>query len=465
MGAAILHNSGNTGEAQTMLQIGIEAVPSHAAMMTDFFSRETEASENPLPSPNAPESELPRLRNSRRIVLSIATEWASGHGGLSTLNRELCVALADCGFDVVCMVPTASETERSDARSSDVSLVTADGVQGISNEQAMFLKPKELPDGFTPDYIIGHSRVTGPAAAALASNSFPAAKRLHFVHMAPDEIEWFKTGRLDDAGTRAEARTQVELDLGRSAHRLVAVGPRLFGRFSTDLAGYPNVPAPLRFDPGFDIADPRERTPPPGNPWKILLLCRAEDEALKGLDIAAAALHQFLKGRSQSLSRVELVVRGAEPGTAEVVRQELSCMAPTLSIVVRDYTTSSETLTADMLSASLALMPSRAEGYGLTGHEAITAGTPVLVSRESGLGELLLESLSPESVNRIVLPVLGNTSDIVSSWAAAIQAALANREASFATAHKLRLELSEKRSWAGSVESLFSAIGVDSRDT
>ncbi|WP_459806110.1 glycosyltransferase, partial [Herbidospora sp. RD11066] len=37
----------------------------------------------------------------------------------------------------------------------------------------------------------------------------------------------------------------------------------------------------------------------------------------------------------------------------------------------------------------LALMPSRTEGFGLTGLEALSAGLPVLVSRNSGFGQAL----------------------------------------------------------------------------
>ena len=39
--------------------------------------------------------------------------------------------------------------------------------------------------------------------------------------------------------------------------------------------------------------------------------------------------------------------------------------------------------------ADLAIMPSRTEGFGLTGLEALSAGLPVLVSGNSGLGQAL----------------------------------------------------------------------------
>ena len=44
-------------------------------------------------------------------VLAVATEWESRHGGLSTFNRELCKALVSIGHTVMCLVPSASESE------------------------------------------------------------------------------------------------------------------------------------------------------------------------------------------------------------------------------------------------------------------------------------------------------------------------------------------------------------------
>ncbi|MFP3747517.1 hypothetical protein SB816_31125, partial [Achromobacter sp. SIMBA_011] len=69
--------------------------------------------------------------------------------------------------------------------------------------------------------------------------------------MAPDEIEWLKGGREDDAGQRAEERTRIELELARNAARVVTIGPRLQGRFLRDLDAE-GLPSPVRLDPGFD---------------------------------------------------------------------------------------------------------------------------------------------------------------------------------------------------------------------
>lgn len=392
-------------------------------------------------------------------VLAIATEWSSGRGGLSTFNRQLCLALSQVGAKVACVVLEAAPEEIAMAGKLGVTLVEAPRGTGLSDEQRLINRPVDL-EGFAPDLLIGHGRITGPAAASLQANHYQSARRVHFVHMAPDEIEPYKLGREDQAGKRAQDRTEIEEDLGRTATRVVAVGPRLHGRFATNLAGWDDTKPPLRFDPGFDVAKPQERNPPEGDPWQVLLLGRAEDVHLKGLDIAASAVAKAARERPAGLPRLELVIRGAKPDEMDQLRSDLEkeVGSDRLSIVVRAFTVSDEKLGADLRRASLVLMPSRAEGFGLVGVEAIVAGTPVLVSAESGLGQLLREQLQADQASRVVVGMDGNTQQLRDRWAGAIDRMLADREASFSRAAEIRELMAEKKTWRKEAEKLLAAI-------
>ncbi|WP_367132864.1 TIR domain-containing protein [Saccharothrix sp. HUAS TT1] len=387
-------------------------------------------------------------------VLAVATEWASNRGGLSTFNRRLCTALAAEGARVFCTAPDASEQERQEAAAVGVTLVRpARAWRGPAHE-AVARKP-ELPPGVVPDLVIGHGRITGHAADALLDH-FPGARRVHFVHMAPDEIEWFKPDR-DDVGVVAEQRHQEELDLGVGAHLVAAVGPRLFERYARDLSFDDTVPV-VRVDPGFDVAEPGARRPPPGAPWSVLLFGRAEDAELKGLDIAARAVALAARDRGPNAAALELKVRGAPENSSARLRADLVRWAddPTARPLVRSYSTDSVALANDLRTASLVLVPSRAEGFGLTGVEAITAGTPVLVSAESGLGLLLRELLGPEVAARHVVPVTGSREDDAIVWKNAITATLRNREAAFEDAARLRDHLARERTWADAARALLA---------
>lgn len=389
-------------------------------------------------------------------VLAIATEWQSGRGGLSTLNRNLCLALARQGANVVCVVEPGSGPAIVDG---GVQVVVARETPGKDPHDALDRRP-ELPNGFSPDLIIGHGRVTGPAAKVLTEDHFPAARRLHFVHMAPDEIEWLKPGRQDDAAWRAEERTRVELDLARGATRVVAIGPRLHGRFVRDLQAE-QLADPLRLDPGFDSESPHERQPPNGRPWAVLTMGRMEDAELKGLDIAANAMGRVAAGGRLPES-LELIVRGAPEGTGEATRTKVRdwAVSPALSVLVRPYTVEAERLEADLRRASLVLMPSRTEGFGLVGLEAILAGTPVLVSEQSGLGELLQEVLTKDAAARHVVRVTGDLKVDADAWSRAGEGILRDREAAFRRAMELRAYLASQRTWQSAISALLAEIAA-----
>ncbi|MGI5167900.1 glycosyltransferase [Spirillospora sp. CA-253888] len=406
----------------------------------------------PAPQPPAVKSDH------RCVVLVVATEWKSKHGGLSTFNRQLCKALAAEGAKVFCMVLDATPEEVADAAALNVTLRWSEPVPGAEGLSSLFRRP-DL-EGLTPDLVIGHARITGPAAFVQATDHFPGARRLHFVHMAPDEIEWHKLGREEDDA--AETRTRIETMLGRTAHRVVAVGPRLHDRFRGYLTDHDD-PDPLRIDPGFDLEDARERRHPNGSPLKILLVGRTEDSALKGVDLAAKAAGKVAEWRLKANKRpVELVVRGIPADKAAEQREQLRKWAdnPGLNIVPRLYTTDPDRLADDLKQAALVVMPSKAEGFGLVGLEAIIAGTPVLVSDQSGLGELLAELFRdrPDEIADMVVPVAKDDKVDVDTWARAMDRVLSYVKPAFASAEELRCELAEKNTWSASAAALLEAL-------
>ncbi|MFD9792945.1 glycosyltransferase [Streptomyces sp. NPDC059070] len=411
----------------------------------------------------------PRTPGHRCTALVVATEWNSAHGGLSTFNRQLCLALAAQRVRVLCMVLDATDQEVAEADKAGVTLLRRRPTPGAP-ELSRLIRPPELADGVVPDLVIGHGRITGPAALMQAEDHFPGARKLHFVHMAPDEIEWHKLDRADDAGESAESRTKIEVALGRAADHLVAVGPRLHGRFLGYFAPHDDAPDPLRFDPGFDLLVPgkdgagtRQRKVPGGTPLTVLLMGRVEDASLKGVDLAAGACGLVAQWRHEAgLRSVELVVRGIPAGGSarQLARLAEWAACDRLSIVPRPYTTDTDDLADDLRRSSLVVMPSRAEGFGLVGVEAIVAGTPVLVSEKSGLGELLRRELGTERAGHWVVPMSGDTARDTQTWARGIDRMLRASDKEFALAETLRKELARDRPWSRSADALLTELGL-----
>ena len=118
--------------------------------------------------------------------------------------------------------------------------------------------------------------------------------------------------------------------------------------------------------------------------FRVLLFGRgdAEDFEVKGFDIAAKAV--------AALSDVYLVFVGVPEGEHEKVKKRfLDCGIHENKLTIRSYVKDRESLKRQFCEVDLAIMPSRTEGFGLTGLEALSAGLPVLVSGNSGFGEAL----------------------------------------------------------------------------
>jgi glycosyltransferase involved in cell wall biosynthesis len=381
------------------------------------------------------------------VVLDMADEWLPARGGVSTFNRRLCGELARAGAKVYCTVYGASHQELEDAAHVGVNLVVLQRPAGPAGLHSLMHLP-ELPGGLVPDVIIGHGRITGHMAKVVKLYRYPKARRIQIVHVVPDEIEWWKMDRLDDVGTRADERSWMELDLARDADAVFAIGPRIHGWLCREL-GALGCRRPLRLDPGFDGPDRAPRKPPEGRPL-ILVVARLEDDLLKGLDIAAKATGDARDLLGEDDLELELLLRGAPQGQAEDLWRRVREWSgrPSLHVTVRNYTTDEGQLLHDLRRATVLLMPSRDEGFGLAGLEAIAAGTPVLVSRRSGLAMLLREVLPSEMADRVMVPVADDMERDVRQWGHRIATVLGNRTAAFDDLAAVRDMMAEKRTWA-----------------
>ena len=117
---------------------------------------------------------------------------------------------------------------------------------------------------------------------------------------------------------------------------------------------------------------------------------------------------------------------------------------------MRGYT-EREVLKRLFCEVDLVLMPSRTEGFGLTGLEALSAGLPVIVSRNSGFGEAL-DRVSFGSSFVI-------DSEDPTAWTAAIKGICnKDRQTQLNEAKVLRDLYGKKYSWPEQCKNLFEKI-------
>src|SRR5205807_1369605 len=98
-----------------------------------------------------------------------------------------------------------------------------------------------------------------------------------------------------------------------------------------------------------------------------------------------------------------------------------------LPVTVREYSEDLEAIQNDLRGASLLLMPSCVEGFGLVAMEAICMGVPILISEQSGIAEIL-----PDGACDNILPTRPDAltpldAEVTKKWAEAITRILNGR--------------------------------------
>ena len=307
-------------------------------------------------------------------------EWGSSKSGLSTLNRELAKHLArQPDVEVTVLLPQYSEREKQEADDCGVSLATPEPMPGFDSIRELSF-PKEDHD---MDVVIGHGRELGVPVRVIAKQR--KCRRVHIVHNASDELAMFKEGKT--ASPKVEEKHRAEIQLCKEADVVVAIGPKLKEAASANLQWYSRDEDVINITPGifWEFAN-LDQSSQEREQFRIFMFGRddSEDFELKGYDIAAEAV-AGLKDKSYLLQFV-----GAPNGKEkEVANKFLKCGIPSSQLIVRCFVESRDALKRFFCEADLAVMPSRTEGFGLTALEALSAGLPILVGDNSGLGKAI----------------------------------------------------------------------------
>ena len=367
-------------------------------------------------------------------VTLLASEWDSTKGGLSTINRELATELAQHEqVKVTLVVPqySCSEEGKRTAASHNVSIREAERRPGYNDPLDWLSFP---PRDLAIDIILGHGGKLGKQAQFIRESY--SCKWVQVVHTAPEELGMHKD--YPEAISKGEEKNRTEVDLCKLADVVVTVGPKLKEAYSSYLRSCEKHQDIIQLTPGTfsEFSDIRQATTEGAN-FKVLTFGRGdpEDFSLKGYDISAKAILE-LKDSSYFL----VFVGAPEGKQEEVAKNLLQSGISKNQLIVRTFIQSKERLKELFCEVDLAIMPSRTEGFGLTALEALSAGLPILVSGNSGLGYTLrtLPLGKPFVVD----------SDDPEEWAKAIEAVrLKDRAKRLEEIKMLRTSYEQKFSW------------------
>ena len=313
-------------------------------------------------------------------VVLLASEWSSKHGGISTFNRVLAVQFAqNPKVAVSVFLPECDQTERDAAKKNNITLVQAEPRPGFDKMLWLCYPPKDLEI----DFVIGHGVVLGRQAQIITDNR--SCKWVQFVHTDPEELGMFKD--YADAVPTGEEKHQTEVKLCEIADFVVAVGPKLAEAYRSYLRYCEKDQDVFELTPGiFSEFSNVVQSKNEEGIFRVLSFGRgdAEDFILKGFDIAAKAVAK--------LDDAHLIFVGAASKKQDEVAARLKeCNLPAARLRVRAYMEIRDDLNKLFPGVDLAIMPSRTEGFGLAALEALSAGLPILVSGNSGLGKALGE--------------------------------------------------------------------------
>ena len=369
----------------------------------------------------------------------LSSEWrSSADGNLSAIIRELAIQLAKHpNVDVSVLLPNCSGEDRSSAESHNVKLIEADKTPGV--EPVLCLSSP--PINHTMDCVIGHGVHLGRLIPFIKKNpNYSRCKWIQVVHSAPEEDGMYKNI------SEGEKMQKTEIQLCKMADQVITIGPKLAEAYKCYLCPvkqeekvFDLTPSILSEFLAVEQATKQRRT------FRILVIGSGdscEDFNVKGYDIAAKAIAE-LKDESYKLKFV-----CPAGGKGDIVAEKLLHHGISRNqLIVRSFDDSRKVLADLFCEVDLAIMPSRTEGFGTTALEALSAGLPVLVSGNSGLGEAL------KGV------VLGSQSVVDSEdpkdWAKAIKHVREKkREVRLSESRFLREKYTEKYNWEESCKSL-----------
>ena len=369
----------------------------------------------------------------------LSTEWRSStDGDLSTINRELAIQLAKHpDVDVSILLPNCSGEDRSSAESHNVKLIEADKTPGV--EPVLCLSSP--PINHTMDCVIGHGVQLGRLVPFIKRNpNYSHCKWIQVVHSAPEEDGMYKNI------SEGEKMQKTEIQLCKMADQVITIGPKLAEAYKRYLRPVKQEEKVFDLTPSIfseflavKQATEERRT------FCILLIGSGdscEDFNVKGYDIAAQAIAE-LKDKSYKLKFVWAAVKKGEIVVKKFLHHGISCD----QLIIRSFDDSRGVLADLFCEGDLAIMPSRTEGFGITALKALSAGLPILVSGNSGLGEALKKV--PFGAQSVV------DSDDPKDWAREIKRVRQKyRDVRLSESRSLRKKYMKKYSWEELCKSL-----------
>jgi glycosyltransferase involved in cell wall biosynthesis len=342
-------------------------------------------------------------------LIAFATQWGSKHGGINSFNADFLVnfgAAYHHGAQIVCVVPQHTPEALDEAARANVRLLALPYVpdskyleSSLSETIVDLLRKSDIT--FDPEQTIwlGHDLITGDAAIGAARAAGGRSAVIH--HMSYSDYESYAAG-----SDSAQRKTKKQTTILEQADVVLAIGPLLRNAASDRLGAVDAAKSVHMLVPGLPEIDSKDAP----KTFVAFLSGRLTADAarIKQGHLGVAAFAEAEKkarkeGVPEALKRQpKLLLRGvdfvkhvseAELNTAEAELKQFAedHAKAVVNLQTLPYTEDRQELYSELSAASVALMPSWHEGFGLVAWEAIAAGVPLIIGENSGVYRLLEE--------------------------------------------------------------------------
>ncbi len=415
--------------------------------------------------------------------LLLATSWGPKYGGINSFNMDFAAGLANnLGYQgkVFCAVLSPTPEDIADAEKKRVRLVKIDRPADSPAYDKSWAWDvwQTFKDDYPGEQIgwwVGHDVSTGWAAVegpVVAGHGQSAL----IMHMNYASYQAYKGG----VGQTAFEKETKQRELFPKANRNFANGPLLRDALK-DIVG-PDVSMLV---PGFANVPVH----PSSQCLHVITFGRMDRESdrIKQGGLAVAGFASAVKHASSPANpglpkelknRPQMRVIGINKPNGEEERALKKLAFQTageqVNLIALPYDENRDQLLKELGRANIALMLSWHEGFGLTGWEAVAGEVPLIVSRDSGLWQLVEDTLGEQRAKGYARTIHvrgkegGNDAvnflpederdvrDLIIDCAA-------NLEEARKTAAKLKQELKEKWgcTWEHTAEQFLDGLGIE----
>ena len=231
------------------------------------------------------------------------------------------------------------------------------------------------PDHLDIDVLIIHSYGIDLGKQAQVIKKNKKCKWVHVVHTISEELAKFGKEEIHDS------EHDVQLELCECADMIIAIGPKVAEAYSTYLRSTGKYVFDLTPGIAHDLIDVRPVVEC-GEIFRIMVSATYYEKYFeaKGIDIAAQAINLL----QDSSYHIFFLVTPKED--TKVLQSNVKVHLNEKKFTVRSFKKNPKEWKKLVCQVQLAILPSRAEGFGTTILSALSADVPVLIGGNTGLG-------------------------------------------------------------------------------